>query len=445
MLATESKPKDASTEFHLSALTHAAQISSFINNNGTTIGPRSGQTKQRPNVAQADASSPSVDLIQPKAVAKNVSTKSLWRYDAWRSVNDDDDEDDTAPKHLPSSSAFTLNDCKAVKFSMALRSASKVVHQQTRKAQHERQAKYDELCSALQKVKIESTARALSAVQQDRLAKEEQILEMVRRFDEEARATDEANRKQQDEQHRKRSERAAQLKREQEIRGFYDELKSSQTLFVLAFEKFANTVQQNQQQLPSFLQYCQEQELFVQRFEEVFRIVNGGRITRDEVTALEKCCEDICAKQRELDAEIESNSDRLQHMIAEQAAAEKLAQEKQLADERLKQEQQNKLEEVQQQQQQQQANTPSDAVDNPSVPSIQPNRFVSEDRLAFYQQTITFYEEYAQSVKPLQQDDNMKPFRFSCQKAVNTPLNAIASVSSMHLQVKYLQRTLQRI
>lgn len=434
MLATEIKPKDASAEFRMSALTHAAKISSLIVN-GPTIGPRSVQTKVVSGSSTPETPQ-SVNATQSKPETKKETPKSLWRYDAWRSVRrTDEDDDETAPRH---SSAFTMNDCKAVKFSMALRSASKVVHQQTRKAQQERQAKYDDLCSALQKVKIESTARVMSAMQRDRLAKEDKILEMVRRFDEEERATDEANRQQQEEQNRRRSERAMQLKREQEIREFYEALKSSQGLFVVAFEKFANTVQQNQQQLPNFAEYCQEQEVFVQRFEEVLGIVNGGRITEDEVAALEKCCEDLCAKQRQLDGEIESNSDRLQQMIAEQTAAAQSAKEQQISEELRQQQEQAQLQQQQHQQQPLQKPPPhipgpADAVDNPNT-----NKFVSDERLAFYQQTIAFYEEYAQSVKPLQQDDNMKPFRFSCQKAVNIPLNEISSVSALHLQVNYL-------
>lgn len=448
MIATESQPKDASVEYRVSALTHAAKISSFIVN-GTTIGPRSVPNNSNSNNAHSAGASKVVET--PQSVAKGEPAKSLWRYDAWRSVSrNDEDEEASSSHHRHTTSTLTMNDCKAVKFSMALRSASKVVHQQSRKAQQERQAKYDDLCSALQKVKIDATARALSAVQQDRLAKEEQILELVRRFDEEARATDEANRQQQEEQNRRRSERALQLKREEEIRGFYEELKSSQSLFVMAFEKYANTAQQNQHQLPNFAEHCQEQEVFVQRFEEVLRIVNGGRITEEEVAALEKCCDDLCAKQRELEEEIESNSDRLQQMAAEQAeAAAKLAREQQ---EQLEVERQKSLEQVHQRQEQEQiqqqkqeqeqvAPLSGDAVDHQPVggsgdqQQIALNRFVSEDRLAFYQQTIAFYEEYAQSVKPLQQDDNMKPFRFSCQKAVNIPLNAISSVSAGHLQV----------
>uniref|UniRef100_W8BL92 mRNA export factor GLE1 n=1 Tax=Ceratitis capitata TaxID=7213 RepID=W8BL92_CERCA len=57
--------------------------------------------------------------------------------------------------------------------------------------------------------------------------------------------------------------------------------------------------------------------------------------------------------------------------------------------------------------------------------------------LAFYQEIYSFYQEKVESVKPLQTDENMKKYRFACQKAINIPLNAISAVSPQHLQDKF--------
>lgn len=57
--------------------------------------------------------------------------------------------------------------------------------------------------------------------------------------------------------------------------------------------------------------------------------------------------------------------------------------------------------------------------------------------LAFYQGIHSFYQEKVDSVKPLQIDENMKKYRFACQKAINIPLNAISAVSPQHLQDKF--------
>ncbi|XP_039292333.1 nucleoporin GLE1 isoform X1 [Nilaparvata lugens] len=50
---------------------------------------------------------------------------------------------------------------------------------------------------------------------------------------------------------------------------------------------------------------------------------------------------------------------------------------------------------------------------------------------------IKFLEEYEESLEPLLKDDSMKKFRFSCQKAVITPVNAISPISHEHMKDKF--------
>ncbi|XP_017487410.1 PREDICTED: nucleoporin GLE1 isoform X2 [Rhagoletis zephyria] len=57
--------------------------------------------------------------------------------------------------------------------------------------------------------------------------------------------------------------------------------------------------------------------------------------------------------------------------------------------------------------------------------------------LKFYQEIYSFYQAKVDSVKPLQSDENMKKYRFACQKAINIPLNAISAVNPQHLQDKF--------
>ncbi|KAG4066672.1 hypothetical protein HA402_007308 [Bradysia odoriphaga] len=60
--------------------------------------------------------------------------------------------------------------------------------------------------------------------------------------------------------------------------------------------------------------------------------------------------------------------------------------------------------------------------------------FASDDRLRHYQSTMQFYERYAESVNPLQNDSQMKKFRFDLSKCVNILAN---SISLRHLRDRY--------
>ncbi|XP_011180136.1 mRNA export factor Gle1 [Zeugodacus cucurbitae] len=85
-------------------------------------------------------------------------------------------------------------------------------------------------------------------------------------------------------------------------------------------------------------------------------------------------------------------------------------------------------------QQQAQQTAQSEQLSRAAVPTSAQEPAVA---LAFYQQIHSFYQEKVDSVKPLQTDENMKKYRFACQKAINIPLNAISAVSSQHLHDKF--------
>lgn len=69
--------------------------------------------------------------------------------------------------------------------------------------------------------------------------------------------------------------------------------------------------------------------------------------------------------------------------------------------------------------------------------------FVNEEAYSRYKSLITFQEKFSKSYESLMKDETMKKFRFDCQKAVNTPVNAICPISAAHLQDKLTK--LQRL
>ncbi|XP_026494342.2 mRNA export factor Gle1 [Vanessa tameamea] len=63
--------------------------------------------------------------------------------------------------------------------------------------------------------------------------------------------------------------------------------------------------------------------------------------------------------------------------------------------------------------------------------------FYSEKNYTYYKELKSFLDCYESSYKDLLENTNLKKFRFDCQKAVNTPVNALSSVSGMHMRDKF--------
>lgn len=63
--------------------------------------------------------------------------------------------------------------------------------------------------------------------------------------------------------------------------------------------------------------------------------------------------------------------------------------------------------------------------------------FYSEKNFDYYEELKHFLDLYENSYKDLLENTNLKKFRFDCQKAVNTPINALSSVSGVHIRDKY--------
>lgn len=63
--------------------------------------------------------------------------------------------------------------------------------------------------------------------------------------------------------------------------------------------------------------------------------------------------------------------------------------------------------------------------------------FFSDTNYKNYDDLKNYLDQYEAQYKDLLEDTSLKKFRFDCQKAVNTPVNALSSVSVLHMKDKY--------
>ncbi|KAI5635888.1 GLE1-like domain-containing protein [Phthorimaea operculella] len=63
--------------------------------------------------------------------------------------------------------------------------------------------------------------------------------------------------------------------------------------------------------------------------------------------------------------------------------------------------------------------------------------FYSAKNYEYYLELHKYLDEYESRYKDLLENVNLKKFRFDCQKAVNTPVNALSSVSGSHIRDKF--------
>lgn len=80
-----------------------------------------------------------------------------------------------------------------------------------------------------------------------------------------------------------------------------------------------------------------------------------------------------------------------------------------------------------------QANEVRDAVDNPSMHALKQH----DQSRQRYESIMTVYRRNSEEIKKLSEDPRTKDFRMNCQKAVNTPINAISANSPDFLLDKY--------
>lgn len=386
---------DQIKESNISTIKNAAKISHLIHE--TTIGPLSSCTEKH-----------ELDESRINNDAKHSSDH--WKRDVWRSV------DLESEKRQNCGSALNLMDCKAIQLRMANQNAEKKRQKQVRLEMAQRQAQFNELDDMMKSLKIDLIEKSALKLQKNLLSKEEELLKIVQQLENHAQIAEERANKEIVEHNKKMFEKINRWPHVEEVRGYFQSIKSFKDLFIMLFERFVKTYLSHQQSLKNVEAYTQTREEFLRRYEHLFK-VNSGHLSSVEVVELEKLCDEIKEMQLLVDEEIK-NAEDLKQAIADR-------------NEKLKEEQQ------QQQQQNRSLNVHNIL---PAISSL--NRFVSNDRLNHYSTIMHFYEDYASSVKTLKADDNMRKFRFDCQKGVNILLNTICGVSPNNLQDRFDKLTL---
>ncbi|KAG4069811.1 hypothetical protein HA402_006826 [Bradysia odoriphaga] len=344
---------------------------------------------------------------------------SKWKRDVWHRVDLDFE------KKRSSGSQMKLDDCKAIQVKMALKNAERMRQKQVRLEMAQRQCKLNELEEMMTNMKISNREKSAKKLERNLLLKEEHITRLVQQIELNSKLAEEQAQREIEDHSKKVAEKITRLKRFEEVRGYFESIKSLKDLFIVQFEKFVKTCISNQQHLKQFTQYTENLPYFLTRYETIIKLVNAGQLTSAEVEALETICDEIKMMQRSVDSEVEEASEELTR------ANTKLEEEKQLKEQQQQEYQQQQKQQEQQQQQVQQSVRSVDTTDRPNVIAM------SSERLSHYQTVMSFYESYADSVKPLQNDVNLKKFRVECIKCVNILLNSISSVDAAHLKNRY--------
>lgn len=354
--------------------------------------------------------------------SKSNGETPRFRSNVWQEVNIDV-EQAVSPRNF-----LELSDCKLVSFRLAADQAEKQRRAKITNELQMKQNKWDtELEQRLQQIRIQSAEEAQQRLQMKRRERDQNLLYAIQQIEDEAKVAEEQLKREQNEmiEHsRQLIERANHLRRQEEMRTLLESIAVNKTLFINLFEVFAKSVISNQnalQQIDKLTHYTAKRDMLLQRYERIMNAVNAKQIDTKIITDFETLCDDIKTEQSNVNADIQSHA----QAVAVEAAKvqEHLVQQKVEAPV-AKPVGESVVDGTQ----------PSCAV-SAAVPSS--GVFVSAERLAFYTDVTNFYEEQRAQVQPLMDDINWKNFRFNCQKAVNTPVNAISAVSAQHLQDKY--------
>lgn len=411
---------DIVDKLKISTLVNAAKISPLVQQR--TLGP---------TAKQSDGFTDSFNRLEITNNNNDINHKSeqrpnghapKFRSNVWQEVNLDVEQAESPRNFLE------LSDCKLVSFRLAADQAEKKRRAKISSALQEKRNKWDtELEQRLQQIRIQSAQEAQHRLQAKRRERDQSLLYAIQQIEDEAKEAEEQSKREKKEmiEHsRQLIERANQMRRQEEMRTLLESITVNKTLFINLFEVFAKSVIANQnalQQIDKLTHYTGKRDELLQRYEKILNAVNAKQIDTKIVTDFEVLCDDIQTEQANVNGDVQSY---------EQAAAVEAKK-------------------LQEQLDQQKAEAPApkpvgeSVVDGtqPSIPSgvrvPTSGIFVSPERLAHYTDVTNFYEEQRAQVQPLIDDVNWKTFRFNCQKAVNTPVNAISAVTAHHLQDKY--------
>ncbi|XP_031631860.1 uncharacterized protein LOC116346097 [Contarinia nasturtii] len=428
---------DTVENLKISALVNAAKISPLVQER--TIGPRdTNGVNQTANYLKEENERIDNRCDQSSMTNNNnnKSTKygtlngSKFRKDVWREVNIDE-----TPKNI-----IQLSDCKAISFRLAASNAERQRRAKISTDLQEKQCQWDsELELRLQQIRIDS-AEKQKQNSAKRLEREKLALKAIEQIEAEAKNDEiKSNMKKTEmiEHSRKLIERANQLKRQDEIRLLFESVNANKLLFINLFELFAKTIINHQtllNQIGKLADATNKQDTLLKRYENIIKLVNSKPITITETEQFENLCSDIKQEQNDLNDIIQSSKDLL-NQIATCDAATKPTNSVPVKNELPKYptdtNRTTNANEI---------SVTDGNASQPQIPVIRSNNNAgSEDRIAQYFELINYHRDYYAEIQPLftSNDDNLKKFRFNCQKSVNTPVNSISAVSVEHLQDKF--------
>lgn len=452
---------DSVENLKISTLVNAAKISPHVQER--TIGPKglngllhgNGKCQYQCN-----------DIDKPSAITtknhNNNNTESStndhdqhkltpengkFRRDVWREVNIQS-EIDQSPRNM-----IHLNDCKAIKFRLAVNNAERQRRAKISTDLQEKQCQWDsELEQRLQQIRIDS-AESQKQIQAKRLERERQTLKAIEKIEAEEKQDEiqnNAKKTEMIEHSRKLIEHANQLKRQDEIRLLIDSINTSKVLFINLFELYAKTIINNQTLLNDCKQLAEctaKRDALLKRYEEIIKLINSKSISMAETELFEKLCQDLKQEQMDLNQLIQTHKETAsnQNGHADSLKANYLANvPAAAANESL----------------QSSSNAPSHVANNAneiSVPdgaihnnqqSVHPairsssHHAGAESRISVYTELLSYYHEYTAQIQPLievnsHSPPDLKAFKFNCKRGVNTPVNSITAVSVQHLQVRF--------
>lgn len=398
---------------------NAAKISHLVQDR--TIGPSNTATfSDSFNQLQITNNNNNIAHKLERTSISNGETLKF-RTNVWQEVNIDVEQAESPRNFLE------LSDCKLVCFRLAADQAEKQRRAKISSQLQEKRNKWDTaLEQRLQQIRIQSAQEAQQRLQAKRRERDQNLLYAIQQIEDEAKEADDQLKREQTEmiEHsRKLIEQANQMRRQEEMRTLLETISANKTLFINLFEGFAKTVIANQmtlQQFDKLTHYMAKRDSLLQRYEQIMNTVNAKQIDAKIVAEFETLCDDIQNEQTNV------NSDITNFEQAIEVEAKKL----------------------QEQFVQPKVEIPAQPIGDSvvdgthsivpaTVPTSTSGIFVSPERLSFYNDVTQFYEEQRAQVQSLLDDVNWKTFRFNCQKAVNTPVNAISAVTAQHLQDKY--------
>ncbi|XP_063695561.1 mRNA export factor Gle1 [Culicoides brevitarsis] len=417
------------TSLRISALTSAARISKDVKN--ITIGPNAPQFSDEnlnssSNHDETTKNEPQTPVRDNKENINNnhSSSKKKNLYSATPEI-DVYDSDPPSPKPI------SIDDIKYVSQKYQKTLNEREIKTQVKKELAERAARLQEIDKEREKKFMEAKKTAEKNLVERMIESEKFILQAVADVERLEREFEAEQRQKLEEMKR----RELDLKERSKI---LTKFRSVHALFKQGIERFMKSyTEMDKDMQQAFAEFKTAAFQLNRAFENVVQAISGqGNFDQESVDKAEKYQKDLDSLTNDMISKFNEIK------VAEQTARE--AEET-----KRKQEQQQILQLQQQQQAKEQAavqaatiSEAKDVVDQPKPlqPAIQKtgmSQFVSEQSYQRYEAIMGVYRKSSEEVKKLSEDPNTKLFRMNCQKAVNTPINAISANSPEFLLDKY--------